>query len=183
MLTADTFLQKCGHELYADLSSRSPREVNRLASMLQCTDHPAINTQESYGMKLLPRTPSPSSQPKYIDKPSPSSSSTSSSLLNKSNTGSTSSTLVGSGSSPGPINPHQPQVQSYLELCISTGQYTKTLSEIDLTNISCDGELFQRIRSEYFRLRKFRFYLWLLKPSGIHFVKASPYIHPGKYFK
>jgi hypothetical protein len=68
-----------------------------------------------------------------------------------------------------------PTRKSYLELCINTGEYTKKLSEIDLVHVGCDGELFRRIRSEYLRLRSFRSKIWLLKPSGVHFVKVYTY--------
>lgn len=98
-----------------------------------------------------------------------------SSTSTQSSTSSTSSTFFGPGSSASSFGSQGTQTKSYLELCVNTGQYTKTLSEIDLRNIRCDEELFERIRSEYFRLRKFRFNRWLLKPSGIHFVKASSY--------
>ena len=119
-------------------------------------------------MSTLSSAPSPS-QANFANR-TPSSSS------NQSNTGSTSSTLLEPGSSVGSFSSQGTQNQSYLELCVNTGPYGKTLSEIDLINIRCDGELFKRIRSEYFRLRKFRFNLWLLKPSGIHFVKASSHM-------
>jgi hypothetical protein len=63
--------------------------------------------------------------------------------------------------------------QSYLELCINTGEYTKTLREIDLRNVGCDGELFKEIRNEYYRARNFKSRFRLLKPSGVHFVRVS----------
>ncbi|KAE9376187.1 hypothetical protein N431DRAFT_334440, partial [Stipitochalara longipes BDJ] len=62
---------------------------------------------------------------------------------------------------------------SYLELCINTGEYTKTLSEIDLRDVGCDGELFHRIRKDYCRLRGLRSRFWLLKPSAVHFVRFA----------
>lgn len=92
---------------------------------------------------------------------------TSSSL--QSNTGSSSTSLLGSISNLSSNSVSQPSHQAFLEVCINTGKYTKTLSEIDLSSVGCDGELFKRIKKEYSRL----FRSWLLKPSGVHFVKVS----------
>jgi hypothetical protein len=115
-------------------------------------------------MNTLSSIPSPP-QADLTNRTQPSSS-------NQGSTGSTSSSLA-PGPSTNSFSPQGTQRQSYLELCINTGQYTKTLSEIDLRDIRSDSDLFGRIRGEYFRLRKFRSYLWLLKPVGIHFVKAG----------
>jgi hypothetical protein len=115
-------------------------------------------------MNTLPSIPSPP-QADLTNRTSTSSS-------NQGSTGSTSS-LFSLGPTANSFSPQGTQRQSYLELCINTGQYTKTLSEIDLKNIKSDSDLFERIRSKYFGLRKFRSHLWLLKPVGIHFVKAS----------
>jgi hypothetical protein len=115
-------------------------------------------------MNTLSSIPSPPQG--YLPNKTPPSSS------NQGSTGSTSSLLT-----PGPransFGSQGTQNQGYLELCINTGQYTKTLKEISLKDIRSDSDLFERIRGEYFRLRKFRSHLWLLKPVGIHFVKAS----------
>ncbi|KAE9363247.1 hypothetical protein N431DRAFT_304534, partial [Stipitochalara longipes BDJ] len=59
-----------------------------------------------------------------------------------------------------------------LEICINVGKYTKTLCEIELKDIRSDEALFARIRKDYFRIRTHRSTFWLLKPSGVHFVKA-----------
>ncbi|KAH8762774.1 hypothetical protein BGZ57DRAFT_570971 [Hyaloscypha finlandica] len=52
-------------------------------------------------------------------------------------------------------------------------QYPKTLGEIDLRGVGCDGELFKRIRSEYYRLQSFKTRIWLMRPAADHFVKVS----------
>jgi hypothetical protein len=87
--------------------------------------------------------------------------------------------LLATDSTIGSVGADPAQEQRYLEICINTRQYTKTLCEIDLKDIKSDGELFLRIRSEYFRLRKPRSNLWLLKPSGIHFVKVNLQVKSG----
>jgi hypothetical protein len=88
------------------------------------------------------------------------------------------STAIGSSSSSVNEIPSNPN-QSYLKLCINTGEYTKSLSEIDLRDIGCDGDLFKKICSEYSRLRGFRSRLWLLKPSAVHFVRVIIFSIPS----
>ena len=41
----------------------------------------------------------------------------------------------------------------YLELCVNTGRYTRTLGEIDITAVDSDGELFEKIAEMYYRQR------------------------------
>jgi hypothetical protein len=82
-------------------------------------------------------------------------------------------------SSASPVDRRTNSEEMFLEICINVTQYTNTLCEVNLTNIRSDEELFAKIREEYFRIRKRRSTLWLLKPSGVHFVKASLKL-PGK---
>lgn len=90
-----------------------------------------------------------------------------------SSSGASLSTLLGSTSSMSSNLSSTFPRKSYLELCINTGEYTKTLREIDLRNVGCDGELFKEIRNEYSRARNFKSSFWLLRPSGVHFVRVS----------
>lgn len=60
-----------------------------------------------------------------------------------------------------------------LEVCINTGDYQKTLAEIDLTNCASDGEMFSRIRNAYSRVRKFQVKAVFLQPVEVHFVQVS----------
>jgi hypothetical protein len=62
---------------------------------------------------------------------------------------------------------------SFLELCVNTGPYIKSLAEIDTASISTDGTLFKALRKQYLRLRGFRSRFWLLKPAAISFVRVS----------
>jgi hypothetical protein len=62
---------------------------------------------------------------------------------------------------------------SFLELCVNTGPHLKSLAEIDVANISCDGALFCALRKQYLRLRGFRSRFWLLKPTSVSFVRVS----------
>lgn len=161
-----TYSQGCGENLYTDVNKRSEAEITRLASILQCT--PGAPSRDSTGRDT---NTIPINRPPLAMIPGRSSSSSSSSLglsssLMLGSSPSTSLYAMGTSASPG---------KSYLELCINAGEYTKTLSEIDLVHAGCDGELFRKIRSEYLRLRSFRSKIWLLKPSGVHFVKVYTY--------
>lgn len=137
--------------------------INCLATILQSPSPSQSMTGSSTGIPLSHvRTPISRSPSTRSSVPSNLDSSISSLPRSASSASSLSSDLA----------PYVP-TQSYLEVCINTGEYTKTLSEIDLRDVGCDGELFRRIRSEYRRLRGFRSRFWLLKPSGVHFVRVS----------
>lgn len=153
---------KCGDDLFVDLSIHSTAEAARLASILQCSGVISGPTSShTLGPVTGARTTSPVTS-------SGRSSSNSSQLTNSSSP----LTLVGSNSSLStPIPP--PTNQAYLELCVNTGKYSKTLSEINLRGVSCDGELFRRIRAEYSRLQPFKSKIWLMTPAAVHFVKFS----------
>lgn len=138
--------------------------MNRLASLLQCVGNSTPQGSSSYDLNTMINI-QPPSQISLPRRP-PSSSSQSSNT-------STAPTLLASSSSLNIGRSSAPN-QAFLELCINTGEHTKTLSEIELSGVGCDGELFNRIRSEYSRLRRFRSRIWLIKPSGVHFVKVSP---------
>jgi hypothetical protein len=135
-----------------------------LAAILQLPISSSPCTNGSYNMSGLRGVHTP--RPAQLASRTLSSSTDSSS-------GSSLSTLLGSTSSMAGTLSSNFSRQSYLELCINTGEYTKTLREIDLRNVGCDGELFKEIRNEYYRARNFKSRFWLLKPSGVHFVRVS----------
>jgi hypothetical protein len=145
------------------LSNTSAEEINRLSSILHCADSQPSHTGGPSVVNSFSNIQRP--QLAHTSSRTPSSSSTQSNS-------SSSSMLLGSLCSLSTSVISYPSNQAYLEVCINTGEYTKTLSEIDLKDVGCDGELFKRIRSEYSRLRSFRSRFWLLKPSGVHFVKV-----------
>jgi hypothetical protein len=138
--------------------------VNELAAILQLPISSSSCTNGSYNMNDLHGVQVPRSA--HVASRALSSSTDSSS-------GSSLSTLLGSTSSMTSNLGSTLSRQSYLELCINTGEYTKTLREIDLRNVGCDGELFKEIRNEYSQARNFKSRFWLLKPSGVHFVRVS----------
>lgn len=61
----------------------------------------------------------------------------------------------------------------YFELCVNTGELDISLGEIDITDVTSDGELFKRIYTEYRNIRGHRMRRFFLKPANIHFVRVS----------
>ncbi|CZR58205.1 uncharacterized protein PAC_08096 [Phialocephala subalpina] len=151
---------ECGDNLYADFQNGSDDAVNKLATILQSPGVSTSSSRSSTGIPLSGVSTSVSRNP---------STSSSASLSPRSSTWLPPGSASSNSSVGGPVTPNQ----SYLEVCVNTSEYTKTLSEIDLRDVGCDGELFHRIRKEYLRLRGFRSRFWLLKPSGVHFVRFS----------
>ena len=72
----------------------------------------------------------------------------------------------------------------YLALCVNTREFEKILDEIEVSDVTSDAELFNRLRSSYRNLRGFRSrFLFLIQPIAIRFVHVStltpllPHIH------
>jgi hypothetical protein len=61
----------------------------------------------------------------------------------------------------------------YLAICTTLGGVYKSLTEIDVSGMKSDNELFLAIRDVYTRLRKSRIYRSILfKPVGVEFVRV-----------
>ena len=73
-----------------------------------------------------------------------------------------------------------PSNQTYLELCVNTGEYTKTLSEINLRSISCDGELFKA--KEISRSIWMRYHSLLTLENSARLTRRHPQTRKG-YWK
>ncbi len=131
--------------------------------MLQGNDQPATSVQESYSVNTL--TPN-RSQSSYTNIDSISSSSQTVPALAAANTSALSPT-------PHSVNHDWTHTGTHLEICINKSQYMKTLCVIDLRDIHSDGWIFAKIKSEYFSRRKPSSSLYLRKPTGIDFIKAS----------
>ncbi|KAL9118045.1 MAG: hypothetical protein Q9187_005412 [Circinaria calcarea] len=65
------------------------------------------------------------------------------------------------------------QAHKFLELCVNTGEFTKSLGEIEISQVRSDGNLFREIKSQYLRLRGYRAKHFLLKPVAVQFVQFS----------
>ncbi|TVY32678.1 hypothetical protein LOCC1_G008328 [Lachnellula occidentalis] len=61
----------------------------------------------------------------------------------------------------------------FLELCVNTGKYLKSLGEIDVSSIDTDGDFFATVKAHYLQLRGFRARFWLLKPMTVSYVRFS----------
>ena len=59
----------------------------------------------------------------------------------------------------------------FFELCVNTGEFSKTLGEIDVTRVTNDVSFFNLVREKYREVRGHRFKKhYLLKPIAMHFV-------------
>ena len=65
------------------------------------------------------------------------------------------------------------QKPAFLELCINTGEFSVSLGELDVREITSDGALFQKIWAKYREIRGFRMRMVYLKPCEIQFVYVS----------
>jgi hypothetical protein len=61
----------------------------------------------------------------------------------------------------------------FLELCVNTGELDISLGEIDVSNVTSDGELFRRIYQCYKEIRGHRMRRIFLKPVDVHFIHVS----------
>ena len=157
--------------LYADFDNSCPESVDKLESMLQRTS-PTIDTGGSCKGPSAPSTSSTTSV-------APASNWCPASKTNQ--------------LTPEPA-PHRPLVtasmpcpslvkeaKKYLELCVNTGEFSKSLGEIEISQVRSDGSLFREIRSNYLRLRGYRAKHFLLKPVAVQFVQVSTTLMP-QYF-
>ena len=60
----------------------------------------------------------------------------------------------------------------YLEVCVNIGEHERRLAEIDVSQICCDSELFQRVKEGYRSIRGYRSWYFLVKPSKIEYVQV-----------
>ena len=63
--------------------------------------------------------------------------------------------------------------RKYIELCVNTGEFQKSLGEIEVTNAKCDSDIFHLVRDKYKEVRGFRSRFFLLKPIDVHFVQVN----------
>jgi hypothetical protein len=158
----------CGQSIYGDFDCSCEDSLNELAEILRCTENVESACQgspqhrsdpgESTSSQTSYRTSSPfSRQPQLLY-----------------------------GRTQDTNRPLQPETalestgtKIYLELCVNTGEFRRSLSEIDITYCNSDGELFALVRQEYNKLRGFRTRFFLLKTVDIHYVQVSlrfPYL-------
>ncbi|KAH8590386.1 hypothetical protein B0O99DRAFT_305590 [Bisporella sp. PMI_857] len=86
---------------------------------------------------------------------------------------------------PPPRSPPPPVIKKYTALCVNTGEFNKTLGEIDISSITTDRQMFHRFKEAYHELRGFRARAvrwFLIKPVDIKFIQVRPilkvvYVH------
>jgi len=81
---------------------------------------------------------------------------------------------VGTTSVLAPV-PHPPATKKFAALCVNTGEFNKTLGEIEVSSIGTDRQMFHKFKTTYQILRGFRAgaLRWLLiKPVDIRFIQV-----------
>ena len=67
----------------------------------------------------------------------------------------------------------EPRIPQFLEICVNTGKWHKSLGEIDITHVSCDRELFTLIKQRYEEVRGHRTKFFFLEPARVEWVQFS----------
>ena len=161
-----TSIQECGEQLYGDFANSEPEGVTALLSALhrpmEQTQSPRSSTNTSMASVTMPE---------------------SAHLSHSSNLRSTSKAVEGdvaslvdiSGSEmSGKASKVASARKRYFELCINHSGLEKRLHEIDISNVTSDGELFCKIKEQYLRLRgSLHQSFYLRKPVDIHYVRVS----------
>jgi hypothetical protein len=154
--------------MYGDFDNSEPEAINELLAALQ-------NTAEGSTFCSVPISSTSSSQQSTI-------AGQSSTTQNRS----TGSALLVTNDESTPLPPPSSVSVStmgvsdlkYLALCINTGEFKKSLAEIEVSKIASDGQLFELMKAKYREVRGFRArFSFLIKPVTIRFVHVSPYFH------
>ncbi len=153
--------------MYADFDNHNPEAVNELAGKLQRP--PATGQMNSGNHEISQLTQPPTAyHPGGSARPSSSRATASSGPGGGISYSSTSCNIPTTSQLP----------PKFLEVCVNTGEFSRTLAEITVQTsaqvVASDEELFTQIRAEYQRLRGFRANpFFLLKPATVHFVQVS----------
>lgn len=153
-----TIFQDCGQAMYWDIKRMSSSKEADLTAYLQGhTTRPGpVFSEPQQGGNLQQRRP-------YASMPIQ---------------GGTGQALSPSANPQPPSNTYSPQNHTssliqmvlepcFLELCVNTGEYERSVSETDITHIGSDGDLFELIASSYYTLRAERNFLQLWHPKAI----------------
>ncbi|MCJ1473586.1 hypothetical protein MMC13_002237 [Lambiella insularis] len=152
----------CGKLLYGDFDNTVPEALNNLAIRLQNPGPDLMqqsNQQQSLDLNASPvahisqSTETTSGHPRANQGPR---------RLQKSLP--TACTM--------PPSP-EPRSLKFVELYVNTGKWKKSLGEIDVTHVNCDGDLFALIRERYEAVRGFRTRFFLLEPAAVQWVQFS----------
>lgn len=74
-------------------------------------------------------------------------------------------------------NSQRASIPRYFELCISVGQHSVSLGEINITSVATDGQLFSKIWERYYDIKRSSFGFtirgWFFKPDDVFFVHVG----------
>lgn len=148
--------------MYGDFDDSSPEDTDALAGTLQQSNPdttPRGQGESSTPISILPVG-------RILQNPSPTEiQGTPSSTQNL---GARNQLHAAANNVSGVIN-----MKKYLELCVNTGEFHKSLGEIEVTGVCSDGLLFQKIKKKYLDLRSYRARFFLLQPTAVQFVQVS----------
>ena len=146
--------QECGKELYGDFKTNNPSGLVELAVALSST---SSVTSQSHQAPSAPAQVHLGSQQNLQGRPD----------RGPQRIGSENAALTGNVLTPF-TNSLTPK---FFELCVNTGEFSKTLGEIDVTRVTSDVPFFKLVRQRYREIRGHRIKKhYLLKPIGMRFV-------------
>ena len=164
----------CGRSLYGDFENFNLRAVEALAAELQSCS--AVTQNGGSKTPDLTRESSQTSTNNGNDSDSVSSSSNT--VLSERGSQNTLSSLSESSeSSTASCCDRFASMRrtAYFELCVNTGEFSVNLGEINIQQVTTDGDLFQKIWKKYREIRGWRMKMIYLKPCQIQFVYVSSY--------
>ncbi|KAH6838570.1 hypothetical protein B0I37DRAFT_409119 [Chaetomium sp. MPI-CAGE-AT-0009] len=161
----------CGDDLYADFPEPDADSICQLvASLKGNTAHAGDGTAPPQAS----HPPGGVSAPTAASGSSPSHPSSNTQAINTGQPPSQNQSPITSGGAATHTNGPAGQVKKrFIELCVNTGEFQRSLAEIDVSTASSDAQLFDRIRERYREVRSFRTKYFLLKPVDVHFVQFS----------
>ncbi|CZR60637.1 uncharacterized protein PAC_10533 [Phialocephala subalpina] len=159
----------CGETIYGDFDNSDPQALNDLAGVLQCS---ASNSSTSSGTEMSSfGSPLATVSNTELPQPEPD---TADSSRNKEPNAAVQRFVTPSST--------QTSTFSYLALCVNTGEFRKSLTEIEVSRLTSDQQLFKQMKSSYRQLRgvkaKFSF---LIKPVSMRFVHFNLFHLRGGY--
>ncbi|MCJ1251064.1 hypothetical protein MMC30_008295 [Trapelia coarctata] len=152
---------ECGDELYGDFENTNPEAVNNLHMILQ---NPGLQSPQQPGQ---PQTASLGSSAASTNQAAANPGINS--IRNPRPAPIGSMIPTGCNMPPSP----EPYTRKFLELCVNTGKFHKSLGEIDITNINCDRDLFTLTKQRYEEVRGHRSRFFLLEPTAVEWVHFS----------
>ncbi|MCJ1286052.1 hypothetical protein MMC26_005394 [Xylographa opegraphella] len=67
----------------------------------------------------------------------------------------------------------EPGIPKFVEVCVNTGKWHRSLGEVNITDVNCDRDLFALIKQRYDEVRGHRTKLFFLEPVKVEWVQFS----------